>query len=262
MAASKLSGYNNVKRHVIQTNLSLKYDIPFIKGLSAKFLAAYDISLQSSKAFSTPYFSYVASLPSLNSDVINYTYTNDSRGKNASLVEGQTNSTKLTTNFSFDYKRSFDQHTISVLALAEGINVKGNAFGAYGFGFDIYELDELNFATLEERNSVSGSSYEQIKKGYVGRINYDYADKYLLEFSTRYDGSHVFGGMSDGKRWGLFPAGSLGWRISEENWFSGSRDVVNSLKLRGGVGLTGTTEIPPYYFLNTLSCIRAYKYLY
>lgn len=256
LAVSDLSGYSNVKRNVIQTNLGLKYDIPFVKGLSAKFLTAYDLSLQTSKSFSIPYYSYVASLPTLNSDVINYTYTNDARGVNASLVEGQTNSTKLTTNFSLNYNRTFNNHTISALALVESVNVKGNSFGAYGYGFDIYELDELNFAKLAERNSVSGSSYEQVQKGYVGRINYDYDNKYLLEVSTRYDGSYVFGGMTDGKRWGLFPAGSVGWRVSEENWFQGARNVVNNLKLRGSVGLTGTTEIPPYYFLNTLSFLN------
>lgn len=256
LAASSLSGYNNSERHIVQTNLGLKYDVPFVEGLTARFLAAYDVSLQTTKSFSTPYYSYVAGLPVLNSNMINYTYTNDSRGKNASLVEGQSNTKKLTTNFGFDYKRKFNEHTISALALVEDIQVAGNSFGAYGYGFDIYELDELNFAKLEERNSVSGSSYEQLKKGYVGRINYDYANKYLFEFSTRYDGSHVFGGMVDGKRWGLFPAGSIGWRVSEENWFSSTKDVINNLKLRGSVGLTGTTEIPPYYFLNTLSFLQ------
>ncbi len=256
LAASQLTGYSNVDRNVFQTNLALKYDVPFIKGLSAKFLTAYDLSQSTSKRFSTPYYTYVASSPVANSNTLNYTYTNDARGTNASLVEGSTTTKKITTNTSLNYQRSFDKHSLSALALMETVGVKGNSFGAYGYGFDIYELDELDFATLEERNSVSGSSYEQATMGYVGRVNYEYDDKYLLELSARYDGSHVFGGMANGKRWGLFPAASMGWVVSKENWFKDSGRVVNNLKLRGSVGLTGTTQIPPYYFLNTLSFLN------
>jgi TonB-linked SusC/RagA family outer membrane protein len=73
--------------------------------------------------------------------------------------------------------------------------------------------------------------------------------------SLRYDGSYVFGGMVKGKRWSPFPAASVGWRVSQEPWFRNAFSAVNNLKIRGSVGLTGTTEISPYYFLNTLSIL-------
>ncbi|HSI69186.1 MAG TPA: TonB-dependent receptor [Gillisia sp.] len=256
IAGSELSGYNNTKSTILQTNFSLDYKMPFIEGLQAKFLAAYDISYQTSKQFSTPYNTYVANTPTATTEELGYTYTNDPRGTNASLVEGLAHSTRFTTNTSLNYSNRFGSHRVSALALMETRETKGNNFAAYGYGFNIYELDELNFATLDEQNSVGGGSYERTQMGFVGRINYDYDDRYLLEISSRYDGSYVFGGMVDGKRWGLFPAGSVGWRVSEESWFENSRDVVNNLKFRAGVGLTGTTEIPPYYFLNTLSFLR------
>jgi TonB-linked SusC/RagA family outer membrane protein len=253
LAASELTGYNNNKTNILQTNLALNYNIPFIEGLSARFLTAYDVSYQTSKAFSTPYNTYVATHPSSTTESINYTYTNDARGTNAGLVEGLSHYSKLTTNTSLRYENTFGDHNLSALALLETIERDGNRFGAYGYGFDIYGLDELNYATLEDRTAVSGSSYQERQVGAVGRINYEFKNKYLAEVSMRYDGSYVFGGMVDGKRWGTFPAASVGWRISEEDWFRNSVGFVNDLKLRGSIGLTGTTEIPPYYFLNTLS---------
>ncbi|WP_026055290.1 SusC/RagA family TonB-linked outer membrane protein [Anaerophaga thermohalophila] len=253
IAASEKSGYNNVKTNIIQTNLSLNYHMPFIPGLQAKFLVAYDMSNQTSKSFSTPYYTYVANPPTSPEGDISYSYTYDPRGETASLVEGSSKYTHLTTNSSLKYDNQFGNHNISALALLETIEREGNNFGAYGYGFDIIELDELDFATLEEKTKVSGGSYIQRQVGFVGRLNYDYASKYLAELSFRYDGSYVFGGMND--RWGAFPAASLGWRISEESWFD-NLEFVNNLKLRGGIGLTGTTEIPPYYYLNTLSFLN------
>ncbi len=256
-AASSLSGYSKSKTTVIQTNFELKYDIPFVKGLSAKFMTAYDMSFYNNKQFSTPYQTYVANPVTAATRELTYTYAYDPRGDRASLVEGFTYSRSFTTNTSLNYKGDFGKHRFGGLLLMETREVKGNNFGAYGYGFDIYELDELSFSKDEDRNNVSGGSYEQKQMGFVGRINYDYDSKYLLEISARYDGSHVFGGMEKGKRWGLFPAASLGWRMSEEDWFRNSVHGVDNFKLRGSVGITGTTQIDPYYFLNTLSFLSS-----
>lgn len=256
LAASTLTGYNNVKTNIIQSNFALNYQIPFVKGLSLKFLTAYDISYQTSKAFSTPYYTSVATAPTSITGDISYANAWDSRGTNTSLVEGLSHYDRLTTNTSAKYEKQFGLHNITFLGLMETIKQKGNSFGAYGYGFDIPELDELNYAKLADKNKVSGSSYEQRQSGFLGRFTYDYDQKLLAEFSMRYDGSYVFGGMVKGKRWSPFPAGSLGWRISEEDWFKNKFSYVNNLKVRGSVGLTGTTEISPYYFLNTLSFLE------
>ncbi len=253
LAASGLTGYRNVKTNVVQTNMALNYSVPFVKGLSVKFLTGYDISYQTSKAFSTPYYTNVATAPTTTTGNINYAYTHDARGTSTSLVEGLSHYMHLTTNSSIKYENKFGLHSISALALMETIKNEGNSFAAHGFGFDILELDELDYATLADKTRVSGGSYEQRQAGFLGRASYGYDNKYLTELSLRYDGSYVFGGMVKGKRWSPFPAASVGWRISEEDWFRNAFSSVDNLKLRGSIGLTGTTEISPYYYLNTLS---------
>ena len=257
IAASDLTGYYNYKTSVIQTNMELNYKFPFIPGLSAKFAGAYDISYQTSKRFSKPYYTYVANMPTSPQGDISYSYSNDARGVTASLTEGLSHYVHFTTNTSLKYENKFDLHNLTALALFESVSRDGNSFSAGGQGFDIYELDELGYANLAEKNTIGGSSYNQRVAGFLGRINYDYANKYLTELTLRYDGSYLFGGMEKGKRWTPFPAASLGWRISEEDWFRNKFDFVNNLKLRGSIGLTSSTSgINPFVFLNTMSFLE------
>ena len=79
-------------------------------------------------------------------------------------------------------------------------------------------------------------SYEA-RAGWIGRINYNYQNKYLVELLGRYDGSYLY---AAGKRWGFFPGASIGWRISEEPFFKNLKGVVNDLKIRASIGQTGS----------------------
>ncbi len=256
IAASDLTGYKKSKTTTLQSNFTLKYDVPGIKGLNVKFLGAYDLSYYTSKGFSTPYQTYVATAPTAATTNIAYSLVTDARGTTASLVEGLTLNSNITTNTSINYANTFGSHNVSALVLAETYKGAGNNFGAYGYGFDFYELDELNYANIAEKNNISGGSSESRKAGFLARVNYDYKDKYLVEASCRYDGSYLFGGMVPGKRWSPFPAASIGWRISNEEWFHKALPFVSNLKLRASVGLTGTSGISPYQFLNTLSILE------
>jgi len=255
LAASELTGYNNSKTSTVETNFELNYNAPFLRGLSVKFVAAYDISYTTSKIFSTPYYTYVANRPTSQADDISYTFTNDARGTTASLTEGLSHYTHFTTNTSIKYENKFGLNSLTALALFESINQDNDRFSAQGQGFDIYALDELNYANLANKNVVGGSSSQQRIAGFLGRINYDYNNKYIAEASLRYDGSYLFSGLK-GKRWAPFPAGSLGWRISEEDWFRNAVHFVNDLKLRGSIGLTSAASgFPAYVYLNTLSYV-------
>ena len=259
LAASELTGYSNSKKTIVETNVALNYNVPFVTGLSVKVMGAYDMSYQASKIFSTPYYTYVANRPTSAAGDISYSYSNDARGVEASLKEDLSHYTHFTSNASIRYENKFGLHNINALALFETISRDGNGFGATGVGYDIYALDELAAAGLPDKREIRGSSYHQRVAGFLSRINYEYDNKYLAEISYRYDGSYLFAGFVKGKRWVPFPAASLGWRISEEDWF---RDIaavgfINNLKLRGSVGLTSSTGgVPAYVFLNTMSYLQ------
>ena len=78
---------------------------------------------------------------------------------------------------------------------------------------------------------ASGNESEIGRIGYVGRVNYGFDNRYLLEANFRYDSSVKW---IPGKRWGFFPSVSAGWRITEENFFQSNKKLrfINNLKLR------------------------------
>lgn len=85
--------------------------------------------------------------------------------------------------------------------------------------------------------------------GVFGRINYSYADKYLLELNGRYDGSSMF---PEGNKWAFFPSGSAGWRVSEESFFTGLKPYFSDFKLRGSWGTIGNQDVRANSFLSVM----------
>lgn len=108
-------------------------------------------------------------------------------------------------------------------------------------------IDEL-FAGGDAEKTNSGASSSEARMNYFGRFNYDFQSKYLFEFVWRYDGSFIF--PAD-KRFGFFPGVSLGWRISEENFWTGLKPVIDYFKIRGSWGQTGNDRIDTYQFLSS-----------
>lgn len=87
--------------------------------------------------------------------------------------------------------------------------------------------------------------------GLFSRINYTFNRKYLAEFSFRYDGSSKFPSNS---QWGFFPSGSLGWLISQEDWFNDAfGSFISNMKIRGSFGSLGNANISPYQFLEVMN---------
>ena len=93
----------------------------------------------------------------------------------------------------------------------------------------------LSQASLTDQ-STTGSRAEEAYLSYIGRFNYDYKSKYLLEFSFREDGSYRY---SPEQRWGFFPAVSAAWRIGQEPFFKNALPMVTDLKLRASWGKSG-----------------------
>lgn len=114
-------------------------------------------------------------------------------------------------------------------------------------GMSIPKFDDKGGRTQIPEAWGGQSSYALL--GFFARINYDYKGRYLFELAGRYDGSSRF---AKGHRWGFFPSGSLGWRISEEPFFAPAKDVVSNLKLRLSVGSLGNQQVGYYDYLRTI----------
>ena len=101
-----------------------------------------------------------------------------------------------------------------------------------------------------EREGHYRVPYENYLVSFFGRLNYNFMGRYLLTATLRRDGSSRF---SENNRWGLFPSAALAWTIIDEPWMEKTRDVLSSLKLRVGYGVTGQQEIGDYMFIPSYS---------
>ena len=163
------------------------------------------------------------------------------------LGEGSWYSESLTGQVSLSYANTFGKHGVEALVLTELRDYKTNNLSAYVKNLPFALLPELNNGT-PTASPVLGSSDASRSAGYVGRIRYNYDEKYLAEFTGRVDGSYKFAGMTK-TRWGFFPSASLGWRLSQEDFLKNST-ALDDLKLRASVGLLGSDNVSAFMFLS------------
>lgn len=176
------------------------------------------------------------------------------RGFSPSYVEGIVNNptSNLTTNNAYSingtwtntarYSRDFGQHNLAAVVGTEAIQNTEEGFNAYRENFLI---NDLNFRYLDagqgvQNNGGTGSAWSLFSM--FGRLDYNYASKYLFSASVRRDGSSRF---PSNNRYAVFPAFSAGWRLSEESYFKEIAWLSN-LKLRASWGQSGNQEIGNY----------------
>jgi TonB-dependent starch-binding outer membrane protein SusC len=157
--------------------------------------------------------------------------------------EGASSFTNWTFTNTLRYKRTFDKHDIMLMAGIEALNT-GAGRNMEGSGQDPFSND-LDYITLSTvGNRVVNSNYFKGVNMYslFGNVNYAFDGKYMASVIVRRDGASRFGEQD---RYGVFPAFSAGWRISEEGFMSGA-SAVSDLKIRGGWGEMGNSNaVPP-----------------
>lgn len=165
----------------------------------------------------------------------------------ASNVQGRVSQDRdLTTTLNaiqaFNYTNSFGNHNISVDAITEAYTNTQDDLLSQGTGF-LPGVQNLDSSTVPE--TVGGNMITSRINSYLGRVNYNFNEKYYGEFSFRRDGSSRF---NESTRWGNFLAGGASWIVSKENFLEGS-NTLTYLKLRGSYGELGnnrTTSLFPY----------------
>jgi TonB-linked SusC/RagA family outer membrane protein len=203
-------GYQRNINTQYQLSGELNYDLPFIKGLSLNILGAMDGNLSQYTQFRGSFILY-------DYKTMTFFRRTDVQGK-------------------ISYKTKIaESHNISALLVSEVRQINQKNVGGYRQYDEIYTHDILDQASLTNQTTNGGFS-EQAYLSYLGRFNYDYKAKYLVEFSFREDGSYRY---APGKRWAFFPSASVGWRLSEESFIKNSLPIVSELKLRASYGQMG-----------------------
>jgi TonB-linked SusC/RagA family outer membrane protein len=224
------SGFNNIKNQVSENSAILKYKVPFINGLVSRLAYSYDRSFINTKNFNTPYNFYVNG-------------TLNSNGSTIKLNQDASNNRSQTLQFTLDYSKTLGKHTFGALFVFEKSDSYYEYFSAYREGFTSAAIPQL-FAGGSLNKTNNGLASIGARMGYVGRINYNYEDKYLVQVNGRYDGSFNF---SSDRRWGFFPAASVAWRVSKESFLQGVSWLEN-LKLRASIGQYGNDRIAQYMY--------------
>jgi TonB-linked SusC/RagA family outer membrane protein len=237
VTAASLSGKNHSVNYNVQSNTSLKWDVPWVKGLSAKLTGSYDAYLNTSRSVSTPYFMMLAAAPGVTTTDITYGRQLDARGSgDISITESFGRTQQLTSQSSIEYKNTFGKHRVEGLALFETQDKWGSSLYAGGVGMVFPEIAQLNQAD-GSANRVGGLHGARARKaGVVFRGVYEYDERYVLELSGRYDGSYKFIGNIPGLRWAFAPSASFAWRMSNENFIRDNAPWINNLKLRVSFG--------------------------
>ena len=155
----------------------------------------------------------------------------------------------LLTENTLNYKKDFGNHSFDVLAGYTAQSTKNTATQTTGLDYASDEFNTLNNALFIDKAGTFGSKNEIGLLSYLGRVNYAYKSKYLLSISYRTDGSSYF---ANGKKWGNFPAASIGWAVNKEPFLS-SVDWLNKLNFRTSYGVSGNNRILNYGFQNLLS---------
>jgi TonB-linked SusC/RagA family outer membrane protein len=161
--------------------------------------------------------------------------------------------TYLWSRASFDgllnYAKVFGKHDIKAMFGYRVEDYNSKQLTATRTGFPNNLLTDMDAGT-ESTQTNGGYSRELTMMSYFGRLNYEYANRYLFEANFRADASSRF---APGHRWGYFPSFSAGWRISEENFMKNTRDWLTNLKIRASWGQLGNQDALDDYYPSMLT---------
>lgn len=245
-------GLNVNPSYVFNGILRGSYDLP-IKGFSVDGFYSVDRSFSNSKNFRTPYTLYDYNSVTQEFERV---IVGGGPDQQASLEEEMSNQFMSVANIKLNYLQNFGHHNISAFVGYEQSEVNDQTMGASRWHFPTPETPEMSqggSAAADYNNW--GSSYHFTRKSYLGRLSYNYDEKYLLEVQTRVDGSSIF---PKGERYGFFPSVSAGWRISEESWFENAVTFIDDLKIRASHGQLGNDNVGQFQFFDNYSFNNRY----
>ncbi len=207
--------------------IDLTYTAPFLEGLSFKAMADYNFRLSNYSVLSR--------------SVQLYDYTSNTPASIAGSDAYQNQMDTYTKGYfqlNANYVKSIGNHNIAALVAGEGSMSRNDRLNGRRLYDDMYTHDIIDQGTAATATNGGNRSYGRLA-AYLAKINYDYAGKYLVEFTGRYDGSYRY---APEKRWAFFPSASVGWRVSEESFIKDNLPWMSNLKLRASYGEMGRDQ--------------------
>lgn len=235
------TGYNRKKWSNYQALVDVNYNLSsLVDGLKLRATFANYTRHDFRKTLNLPYNLYITNRFGDNNhlvgDQIDFTRTKQRNDGNV-INETYNSGAFYQLNFYINYDKSFGKHNISATAMYEQSETNNDAFNASNQFVLSRELDQISLASSDPLNyGVGGSEFDDGRLAAFARLSYNYAGKYLVEGSFRYEGSRYF---IPSNRYAIFPAVSVGWRISDEPFFKDNVKFVNDFKLRASFGMTG-----------------------
>jgi TonB-linked SusC/RagA family outer membrane protein len=238
----KSDNFTSQRNTTLNVQASAEYELPFLKGLRARVVFNKNMANSFGKQYGTKYNVYQLTMLGdhkhiYGGDVLKTVTLNN--GDRVRLNPAYSDNYQL--NGYLTYDNQFGKHHVSALGFFEQQETHTDLTTAMQEGVIIGGLPNMSSATGTQ--TTTEVETESGLLSYVGRLNYDYASKYLLEFTIRRDGSTRF---APEYRFGVFPAISAGWVVSEEPFFKNNVRLVDFLKVRGSLGFLGTDNTKSY----------------
>lgn len=190
-------------------------------------------------------------------------YSSEMKNDNPSVSESQDQTLYYQWENFINYIKSWGGHNFTFMIGSAVSNRHNKTITASGFPLlrDQESYANLGFIASQSGSNVGGVQIDDRKASFFGRINYDYQGKYLVEATLRDDGAGL-SILPRNKRWGLFPAFSLGWVMTSEKWFPQIKGL-DYIKLRGSWGQNGSlSNLSAYsYASNVAASGKNYNYL-
>lgn len=230
-------GYQRDRRSYLNADLTMHLEMPWLaKGLSVDAGFYVDRSDVFYKNFQKKFYLY---------SYENNDYVPVQQGQNV-LSENMHQTLGITMNARINYKRTFNLvHNVSAFVAWEQYKSRYDYLSGRRQDFVSTSIDEL-FAGDSNSATNDGTASETARLNYFGRVDYDYAGKYLFQFNWRYDGSENF---PKGNRFGFFPGVSMGWRISEEKFWKEHIKWMDYFKLRASWGQMGNDKVSAFQYV-------------
>jgi TonB-linked SusC/RagA family outer membrane protein len=250
VTVTNATGYNHDKYYYVESNLKLMVTIPWVTGLSLQANGSYDKMFRFDKRFDTPWYLYA--WDGIHKDASGL--TKNLRGYNApQLTENWQDGVRKTFNAFATYETALaENHHLKLMVGTESQYVLNDYENAFRKNYVTSAIPQLFAGAADVNMTNNGWADQNAHLSYFGRFNYDYLQKYLVEVVLRYDGSYMF---KPGKQFGFFPGFSLGWRVSDENFWKNNINFISDFKLRASWGQTGNDRI--YYG----GALKEYQYL-